>query len=204
MLGLHGRECGIHSVSQDRDVADLAQLELARKDRVMVASEVAHAPLSALLQPADKVTELSKKTTSLSLKIGTPGLGRELSATSSSSRAEGLTPSCSPAATPPTGPAPPGLEMGASGTVPSGGAFKAAHFQAVSKRHKKDKHIKALKGGLPPLNVHDVLSIKGGSESDTPERDEAADTPDRPVDGSESDSEHSSAEATSSDEGLSR
>eukprot|EP01043_Picozoa_sp_COSAG02_P087650 COSAG02_NODE_24888_length_675_cov_0.640625_1_plen_43_part_01 len=43
----------------------------------MVAGEVAHAPLSALLQPADKVTELSKKATSLSLKIGTPGLGRE-------------------------------------------------------------------------------------------------------------------------------
>ena len=167
----------------------------------MVAGEVAHAPLSALLQPADKVTDLSKKATSLSLKIGTPGLGRELSATSSSSssssRAEGMTPSCSPAATPPTGPAPPGLEMG-------GSAFKAAHFQTVSKRHKKDKHIKALKGGLPPLSVHDVLSIKGGSESDTPERDEAADTPDRPVDGSESDSDHSSADATSSDEGLSR
>jgi len=100
--------------------------------------------------------------------------------------------------------APPGLELGGSGTAPSGGAFKAAHFQTVSKRHKKDKHIKALKGGLPPLSVHDVLSIKGGSESDTPERDEAADTPDRPVDGSDSDSDHSSADATSSDEGLSR
>ena len=163
----------------------------------MVGGGVAHSPLGSL-QPADKQAELPKKAAPLSLKIGTPGLPRGLSATSS--RSEGMTPSCSPAATPPTGPAPPGLETGAAGTAAAGGAFKEAHFQRVSKRHKKDKHIKALKGGLPPLNVHDVLSIKGGPESDTPERDESADTPDRPVDGSESDSDQSSAEATSSDE----
>ena len=169
-----------------------------RSDKGMVAGEVSHAPLSSFLQPVDQPTEF-RKTTSLSLKIGTPGFPRELSAT----EREGMTPSCSPAATPPTGPAPPGLEMGASGSVAPGGAVKDAHFESASKKHKKDKHIKELKGGMPPLNVHDVLKVKGGSEADTPERDEAADTPGRPVDGSDSDSDHSSAEATSSDESVS-
>jgi len=174
----------------------------------MVATDLSHVPLSSLLQPVGKASEL-KKGTSLSLKIGTPGLGSEPSATSRLSMgSEIMTPSCSPAATPPTGPAPPGLEMGAAEDGGSGAMFKAAHFQQASKRHKKDKHIKELKGGLPPLNVHDALDIKGGSESDTPDRADAADTPDRPADGSESDSDHSEAssmsEGGSSDESLSR
>jgi hypothetical protein len=71
-------------------------------------------------------------------------------------------------------------------------------FQHVSKRHKKDKHIKELKGGLPPLNVYDILDVAVGSESDTPERaDDSDSTPERRADGSDSDSENSEAAAAS-------
>lgn len=166
----------------------------------MVATDLSHVQITSWGGAEQEIgrPELVKKS-ALSLKIGSPSVAHDNASTlpGGGIGSDIMTPSASPAATPPTGPAPPGLEFSVPEPPMGSGAMAGpAFFQHVSKRHKKDKHIKELKGGLPPLNVYDILDVAGGSESDTPERtDESDSTPERRADGSDSDSEQSEAAA---------
>jgi len=99
------------------------------------------------------------------------------------------TPSCSPAATPPAGPGQPyGPEVHDEehlvGAVGSGamrgptGSGAMRHYAPASKRHKKDRHIKDLKGGMPPLDINIKLDVIDEAElsEDSPRAGEGYDS----------------------------
>ena len=152
----------------------------------MVATDSQHAATRAIFGEHEKAVsgarpELAKAP--LSLKLSSPTMPPPAVTVAVD------TPSCSPAATPPAGPGQPyGPEVHDEehlvGAVGSGamrgptGSGAMRHYAPASKRHKKDRHIKNLKGGMPPLDINIKLDVIDEAElsEDSPRAGEGYDS----------------------------